>query len=116
LTQFHFLEERGHDLRELDLVGVEDVILSLGQFGLERRQFEERDARQVPSVRPRDAFDLFPGFREGDVERLFARPRSFEKELKRQRRLPHAGVAGNEIEPVPRQAASKDVIQPSDAG
>ena len=46
----------------------------------------------------------------------FAAPHALEQELQRERRLARAGHAFDQVEPMRREAAAQDLVEPGDAG
>src|SRR5688572_30133183 len=63
----------------------------------------------------RDRLELALRFRKRDVQRPFPQPHAFEQELQRERCLPAARIAFDEVQPAWREPAAQDVIQPRDS-
>ncbi len=59
---------------------------------------------------------LPPAFGQGDVERAFAVPGAFQKELHGERGLARAGAAFIEVHPVGIEATAQNVVQAGVAG
>ena len=57
---------------------------------------------------------LVLGFSERDVKALFAVPRAFDQELKRERRLSRAGFTLHQVKPISLEATNEHVVQPFD--
>ncbi len=75
-------------------------------------QLQDGDAVERPAVRPGHGGELGLGLREGDVEARLAEPDALEEVLEGQGRLPRAGVALDEVDPVGGEAAAQDIVQP----
>ena len=102
-------------LAQLDLGGLEHGVLVVRlQLLLRGDQLQDGDAVERPAVRPRHGGELGLGLREGDVEARLAEPHAFEEVLEGEGRLPRAGVALDEVDPVGGEAAAQDVVQSRD--
>ena len=64
----------------------------------------------------RDAQELLPAFRKGDVKSPLTAQDAFAKELNGERRLAGTRVAVDKVEMVLRQAAVQDLIESDDSG
>ena len=82
------------------------------QLRLRRDQLQDVDAVERPAVRPGHGGELGLRLGEGDVDALLAEPHALQQALQGQGRLPRAGVALDQVDPVRREAAAQDVVEP----
>ena len=117
LHPLHFVEQHFRCLRQLDFRGMEKRVLRRRlELRADRRKLDHIDTVERPAVGIRHFLQLIARFRQRDVEHFLARFGAREKILQRQSRLARARFAFEQIEPVRRQPAAENIIQPADSG
>ncbi len=84
-------------------------------FVLDGGKLVEMDLAQIPAVRAGHIFNFVARLGKRDIEANLPGARPFEQKLHGHRRLPHPGVALNEIQTIPRQPTADDIVQTFDA-
>ena len=79
-----------------------------------RRQLEQIDAVEIPSVRLRDGHELGRRFRKRDIKRPLATSAAGQEELERERRLACTRVALNQMQALGGKTALEQMIETGD--
>src|SRR6185503_4686171 len=115
IAPLNLVEQSLHRLAELDLAGMKERHVAAERALLDRLQLEDVDAVERPAVRLGALAKLFLGLGQSDVEHALACAHALHEELQREGRLAGAGIAFDEVEPVPRQTAPEDFVETLDA-
>ena len=101
---------------ELDLARMEQGLLLILAKPVDRDHFHQLDRIERPTMARGHGGQFDLGFRQGDVQALFALFGTRQQEAEPERRLAGPGRAFDQVDALARQAAGEDVVQPLDAG
>jgi hypothetical protein len=87
------------------------LIAVIAQYVFHRRQVEQLNAFEIPSVRGRDLDQFIGGFRQGDVEALLALAHPVQQKLQRQRCLTGARLPFQQVQVPLGETAMQDNIE-----
>ncbi len=110
-------QDRLRRLAQLDFRRMEHRVLVVRPQALFRgHQLADCDAVQRPAVGGCHLAQLLLGLRQSHVEDRLAEPDALHQELHRQRRLPRAGNAFDQVQPIRGEPSPQDVVETFDAG